>query len=182
MKGADRLFRQENLLPVVLGFSDGILTALTLAAGRLTNPEHGVSFGLGLRISAGAFASGAFVFFVARYAELRGELIRAERQLNLTAHGRLAASRLGDAVLREATLSGLISSVAAFCGALVPLAAAALVPGYRWTSIGTALAALALLGVALAHVVHGSVVRWSVGLAAGGAALTIAGMHLKLIG
>jgi predicted membrane protein (TIGR00267 family) len=182
MKGANWLFRRESLLPVVLGFSDGILTALTLAAGRLTNPEQGVSLGLGLRIAAGALASGAFVFFVARYAELRRELIRAERQLNLTSHGRLAASHLGTAVLREATLSGLISSVAAFCGALVPLAAAALVPGYRWTSIAAALAALALLGVALAHVVHGSVLRWSVGLAVGGAALSIAGMHLKIVG
>jgi predicted membrane protein (TIGR00267 family) len=182
MKLTDWLFRRERLLPLVLGFSDGILTALTLAAGRLTSREQPVTASLALRIAAGALASGAFVFFVARYSELRRELIRAERQLNLTSHGQLAASRLGAAVFREGLLAGLISSVAAFCGALVPLMVAALLPGYRWASIVAALVTLALLGIGLAHTVHGRMLRWSVGLVAGGVVLSIVGAYLKIIG
>jgi predicted membrane protein (TIGR00267 family) len=182
MRGTDWLFRPQNLLPVVLGFSDGILTALTLAAGRLTSLGQTVSLSLALRIAAGALASGAFVFFVARYAELRRELIHAERQLSLTSHGQLAASHLGAAVLHEAVLSGLISSIAAFCGALVPLLVAALIPGYRWASIFAAVITLALLGSGLARVLHGGGLRWSVGLAAGGGALSLVGVYLKIVG
>jgi predicted membrane protein (TIGR00267 family) len=181
MMPAHWLFRQENLLPLVLGFSDGILTALTLAAGRLTSDEHTMTFSLALRIAVGALVSGAFVFFVARYAELRRELIQAERQLNLTSHGQLAASHLGAAVFREGLLSGLISSVAAFCGALVPLVIAAFLPEYRWVSIIAALVTLALMGVGLARVVHGRVFRWSAGLVAGGGALSIVGAYLKIV-
>jgi len=181
MKTPGWLFRGAGLLPLVLGSTDGILTALTLAAGRLTNPERLVTFGLAVRIAAGAGASGAFVFFVARYTELRRELIHAERQLNLTSHGRLAAGRLGKAVLSEGMLSGVVSSMAAFCGALVPLLAAALLPRYRWASIVTALVALALLGIGLARVVHGRVLRWSGGLVIGGGALSIVGAYLKIV-
>jgi hypothetical protein len=76
MKTVKRLFGQENVLPMVLGFSDGILTALTLAAGRLTRPEEGVSLSFALRIAAGALVSGAFVFFVAHYAESRSGMRR----------------------------------------------------------------------------------------------------------
>ena len=182
MKSAQWLFRRENLLPLVLGFSDGILTALTLAAGLLTGGGGGVTLSLALRIAAGALVSGAFVFFVARYSELRRELIRAERQLNLISHGRLAASHLGSAALREAALSAALSSVAAFCGALIPLIVAALLPAYRWVSILAALVTLALLGIGLARAVHGHVVSWTVGLVAGGGVLSVIGAYLKIVG
>ncbi len=182
MTDARWLWRRENLLPLVLGFSDGILTALTLAAGRLMTAGQPVSFSLGLRIAAGAFASGAFVFFVARYSELRRELIRAERQLNLTSHGQLATSHLGTQALQEALLSGLLSSLAAFCGALVPLLAAALVPAHGWVSIAAALVTLALLGVGLARAVHGRVIYWLLALMAGGAVLSVIGAYLKIVG
>jgi predicted membrane protein (TIGR00267 family) len=182
MSAIEWLFRREHFLPLVLGFSDGILTALTLAAGRLTSPGRVIPLDLALRIAAGALASGAFVFFVARYAELRGELVRAERQLNLTSRGRLAAGHLGSTVTNEAILSACISSVAAFSGALVPLLVAALFPAYRWASIAAALVALALLGAGLARAVHGRVLRWSLGLVAGGGALSVLGAYLKIVG
>ena len=182
MKPLGWLFRQENLLPLVLGFSDGILTALILAAGLLTEGKKTVTPGIAVRIATGALISGAFVFFVAHYAELRRELIRAERELSLMSHGKLAASHLGRAVLGEAIFSALISSVAAFLGALVPLGLAALVPAYRWVSIIAALVTLALLGIGLARAVHGSVLRWSIGLAAGGGVLCIIGTYLKIVG
>lgn len=176
------LTRPENLLPVVLGLTDGILTALTLTAGLLTRAGDAVTLGLAARIAAGALASGAFVFFVARYAELRRELIRAERELNLTAHGRFATGRLGRAALRDALLSSAISSLAAFVGALVPLVAAAIFPGLRWASIVAALIALALLGVGLARAAHGRAVWWCMALVAGGVALSGVGAALKIVG
>jgi predicted membrane protein (TIGR00267 family) len=181
MKSGDWLVGQ-GLLPSVLGFTDGILTAITLAAGRLINPEQHMPIGLALRIATGALASGAFVFFVAQYAHLRRELIRAERQLNLLSHGRLASSKLGAAVLREGLLASAISSFAAFCGALVPLVAAALFPKYRGGSIVVALVALALLGTLLARVLHGGAIRWSVGLVLGGVVLSTIGALLKITG
>ncbi len=172
---------QASLLPSVLGFTDGILTALTLAAGHLTSAEQPVSLSLTLRVAAAALASGAFVFFVARYAELRGQLIRAERQLNLTSHGRLASGKLGAAVLQEGLMSALVSSFGSFCGALVPLLPAALAPHCRWASILAAEVALALLGSGLALVLHGRVIRWSMGLVLGGLALSLIGVYLRIV-
>jgi predicted membrane protein (TIGR00267 family) len=176
-----KAFGRIGLLPGVLGFTDGILTALTLVAGRLTNAEHPVSLGLALRVAAAALVSGAFVFFVARYAELREELVDAERQLNLNSRGRFASGRLGAAVLREGLASSMVSSFASFCGALVPLLAGALFSHHRWASILAAEVALALLGGGLARAVHGGWVRWSAGLIFGGLILSAIGAYLKLV-
>jgi predicted membrane protein (TIGR00267 family) len=171
-----------SLLAPVLGLSDGILTSLTLAAGLLTSGEQPITFSLTLRVALAALVSGAFVFFVGRYAELRGELVHAEFQLNLTSHGQLAASYLGKAASREALSFALISSVASFCGALVPLLPAAVFPTHRWASIITALVVLALLGIGLSRAVHGGWLRWTVGLVASGCTLSVIGAYLKIVG
>ena len=167
MKIATHAYHKGILLPALLGFCDGILTALVLAANRIMDAVQPMTLSLAFRIAAVALFSGAFVFFVARYAELRGELIRAERQLNLTSHGRLAAGALGLAVRKEAMLAAGASSSTAFCGALVPLLAAALVPNCRWTSIITALVVLASMGIGLSRALHGSPIRWLTGLVIG---------------
>jgi predicted membrane protein (TIGR00267 family) len=182
MRSKGGLFGQDKLLPAVLGFSDGILTALTLAAGRLTSDGRPMTFSLALRLAMAALASGAFVFFVARYAELRRELIRAERQLNITTHGQLATSHLGKTVFWEGVAAAVISSLAAFLGALTPLTVAAVFPRHGWVSILTALVSLALLGVGLARVVHGRVLHWAVGLVLGGGVLSVIGAYLRIVG
>ena len=174
-------FRRVDLHPIVLGLSDGILTALTLAAGRLTNDSQSLGLILGFRVAAAALISSAFVFFVARYSELRGQLIRSERQLNLTAHGQFAASRLGHAVLMESIRAALLSSLSSFVGAVFPLAIAALMPSLHWAAVVAALIVLAGLGAGLARSVHGSWVRWSLGLVVGGVLLTLAGIHLRIL-
>ena len=176
----NRIWR-KSLLPGVLGFTDGILTSLTLAAGLLTDQSQRVTLSLAFRVATVALASGAFVYFVAGYAGLRHELVRAERELSLLSHGRLAATNLGRTVLREAALGTAISSGAAFAGALMPLLVAALMPQYRWASIVTALVALGLLGRGLAGALYGSTLRWSLSLILGGAALTFVGMRLKIL-
>jgi len=172
---------QKFTLPLVLGLCDGILTTLLLAAGRLTNIAEPVTFGFAIRIALVAFLSGAFVFYVARYADLRQQLIHAERQLTMSAYGKLATGALGRAVRKEATIAAAASSGAAFTGALVPLLAAALVPQYRWTSIIVSLTALAILAAALARVVRGAVARWIVGLVLGGVCLTVVGLFLRVV-
>ena len=172
---------QRQLLPVVLGLSDGVLTALTLATGSLVDPGRHISMSMAMRISASAFATGAFVFLVARYSQLRAELVVAERQLNLTSHGRLASSKLGRAILREAILAAALSSVSSFVGAMIPLIVAALVPAHGWAALMAALITLALLGAGLAKVSFGSPWYWSSTLVAGGVVLSILGAQLRIV-
>ncbi|WP_213069428.1 hypothetical protein [Methylomicrobium album] len=92
----------KHRLDLVAGWRDGILTALTLASGRLLDADTPIDAGLALRVATAAAVSGGFILFVAHYAELRSELIHAERQLNLRSHGCLAATRLGRMALYNA--------------------------------------------------------------------------------
>ena len=175
------LLRGPVLLPVVLGLADGILTALTLAAGELTERNNQMPANRALRIAVGALISGAFAFYVAHYSQLRGELVRAERQLNLLSHGRLASTRLGRSVLLDALWSAVISSSASFLGALVPLLTNVCLPAFRWGSVVTSISFLGVLGLALAHVVHGSYWRWCAALVAGGIILSAVGIRLHIV-
>lgn len=73
------------LLPLVWDW----WTALTPGASGLLSGSDQVTMGLALRIGAAAFASAAFAFFVAKYAELHGALIHAGRKLTLRPDQRL---------------------------------------------------------------------------------------------
>jgi predicted membrane protein (TIGR00267 family) len=181
MKSLIGFLRRRTLLPTVLGLADGILTALTLAAGQLTGPSHELPISRGIRIAVAALVSSAFVFYVARYAQLRGELVHAERQLNLMSHGRLASTRLGRSVRIEAFVSAVVSSIASFLGALIPLLTGTLFPTFRWGPVVTSLGSLGILGIALARVVHGSSWSWCGGLVMGGVLLSLAGIRLHIV-
>ncbi len=181
MKLVPAKFRRNVLLPSVLGLTDGILTAVALAAGALLKPTgHLMSVGLAVRIALAALASSAFVYYVAQYSHLRGELVRLETQLNMTEHGRFAASRLGRGVTWEALFTAGVSTSASFVGALIPLLPGALLPSFRWTAIIAAIGSLGILGLILARVVRGSFWRWSMALMAGGLALSIVGVALHI--
>lgn len=181
MKNPLKLPHHRSLLAPVLGFADGILTALTLAAGGLTRSGDPISLNRVFAIATSALVSGAFVFYVAHYAQLRGELVHAERQLNLLSHGRLASTRLGYAVLKEALWAAALSSVASFFGSLIPLLTGFLLPTLRWGAVVTSMTSLGILGIALAHVVHGSYWRWCVGLVSSGALLSFIGIRLHIV-
>jgi hypothetical protein len=116
-----RALRPEDHRAIAMGLADGMLTALLLASGRLLGRGDPIDGGLALRVAVGAMATGAFIFYVGRYAELRGTLIRAEQQLNLTSRGKLATTRLGRAVLHEAVRDSAVSGVSSFAGALLAL-------------------------------------------------------------
>jgi hypothetical protein len=173
-----RGIRRQSRFSVVTGLSDGILTALTLAAGKLLGRETGMDVALAWRVAAATAASGAFVFYVAHYAMLRGELAEAERQLNLTERGRLVTTALGRAVLLEAGGRASTSSVCSFAGALVPLILGVAQPRL---AIVVALAGLAVLGGVLGKGVHGRVWVWAVILLAGGVAFAWLGTWLKIV-
>lgn len=170
----------RHQLDLVAGLSDGILTALTLAAGHMLPGRPPMSLSLAVRIGLAGAISGAFIFMVAHYAELRGALVQAERELNISSHGHFAATRLGRSALVESAIGALIASTCSFCGALLPLTVGVYTPGIRWLSIAVALLALAILGYLLAVTVYGSRLRWVITLVLGGAILAWVGMQLEI--
>jgi predicted membrane protein (TIGR00267 family) len=176
------LFRPENLFAAVVGLMDGVLTALTLAAGKiLAGSSASLTVSLALRIAVGAAVSGAFIFYVAEYARLRKEIVQAEQHLSLRSRGRLAVSHLGRAVMKDAARGALISCALNFLGALCPLLPAALWPQAPWIALIVALGALALLGAGLARVVYGRPLAWAAALALAGLGLVFVGIQIHIV-
>lgn len=173
--------RHSTFFPSVVGFTDGILTALTLASGSILHSRIPLGLPVAVKISAAAALSGAFVLFAGEYARLRFSLVRSERQLNLTARGQLAATQLGRAVLVESLVTAGIASVCTFAGALFPLLAAIVHSAGAWVAIPAALLALAMLGAALARAVSGNSVLWILALVSAGGLVTLAGERLKIL-
>lgn len=172
-------WRRRYLLPLSLGIADGIVNALILASSAVLH-NTGLTVGLGLRVGAVGLISAVFTIYVAEYAQLRAELTRAERQLNLTAAGRLATSNLGRQVAREAALAALIASVASFLGAFLPLLVGVLVPAYTWVALGVSVLALGALGASLATAVRGNRIRWTIAMVVMGTAVALAGVALDI--
>jgi predicted membrane protein (TIGR00267 family) len=177
-----RLTGVEHRLDIVAGVSDGMLTALTLAGGRMLGSASALSGGLALRVAAAASVTQIFVFFVARYSQFRHELAHAERQLNMIAPGHLATTRLGRVVLHDALAAALLSGGCSFGGALIPLGLSVLVPDMPLLSVALTIGLLAVLGVVLARTVHGDPRLWAVGLVAGGFGVSYLGVQLDIVG
>jgi predicted membrane protein (TIGR00267 family) len=180
MKLAKWFDSPRTRLDITAGMVDGILTALTLAAGLLGH--GGATLGLALRVGLATALTTLFVFFVAHYAELRTELAHAERELNLTAHGKLAAGRLGRRSLEDAFLGALTASLCGLLGALLPLLLCYFLPGPAMLGIGITLGLLGVLGALLARSFRGRPLPWAVGITLGGLALTWLGMWLHIAG
>lgn len=164
----------------MLGVVDGIQTALALASGAIVSESEHIGGGLVVRIGIFSAVTAVLMLFVARYAEYRMELVHHARQLNMLESGRLAATSLGRAVLADAGMDAAVAGAASFAGAAVPLAIAAGVPRISWLAIVAAIAMLATLGLALARIIFGRTLAWSVALALSGAALTAIGTELCL--
>lgn len=167
-------------MPPVLGFVDGILNALTLAAASILHRGQPIDAGFAVRVGLFALATAAFVLFVARYADSRTELVRQSRQLNLASHGHLASTKLGRSVLREALGDAGIASIASFLGAILPLAVAAALPSHSWVALVVAVTLLAVLGVVIAVVIHGQRAYWAIALGLGGLVLSLVGLVLHI--
>ena len=169
----------ENRLDIIAGLIDGILTALAFAAGRLI-AGSGASLDLAVRVAVATGLANAFVFFFAHYAELRTDLIGYERQLNLTSHGGLAASRLGRKALVQSLESAAIAAVWTIVGAMLALIVCIWVPEPRWAGPLIDVALLGALGVILARSLHASAIKWAMALMLGGIVLTAAGVELHV--
>ena len=168
------------LLPVALGFSDGIMNALVLGASAMLHGGGEITFDLAYRIAVVSLVTAVFTVFVAEYANLRARLRHAERQLNLTRSGRLATTRLGRTVAHEAAAAALVASVCSFSGALCPLTIGALLPGSPWCALVFAIGALFVLGLALARATSGRMTYWSTTLVVCGIAVALVGIQLRV--
>ncbi len=173
--------RHRILFATALGFSDGILTALMLAAGRLWVGDT-IPLDLTLRIAAAGALSGLATLFLAEYARLRLEMSRAAAQLNLATPNRLISSALGRAILEEATGTAMLSALCSFLGALIPLLTAPLAPGVPAVPVAAALAALAALGSTLGRVLGGRLVLWALALVGTGVVIAAMGIWLNVLG
>ncbi len=165
---------------VVLGLTDGILTALTLAAGRILGSRNGVSLSIGLRVATASALAGGVVFFTAELARRNQELVHAEQQLNLLSHGRLAATRLGHFVLIESSKATLVVIASNFFGALLPFLVS-FISQFRWVPICFAVVLLGVLGVTIAAVTYRSKIRWAASLMIAGTALAALGLWLRIV-
>lgn len=171
--------RQQLILPLSLGIADGILNALILASATILHGE-GLTLGLAVRVGLVALVTSVFTMFVAEYAQLRSELVRAERQLSLTTSGRLAAGVLGGQVMRDAARAAVVASVASFAGAVAPLLIGVAARPYGWLALGVAVAALGALGAGIAVAVGGRRVRWTLLMVVSGSVVAVVGTLLDV--
>ena len=163
-----------------LGVSDGILNALTLASATVLRGV-GLSLGLSARVGIVALASAVVTLFVAEYTQNRLELVRAERQLMFTRSGRLAATSLGRAVLRDSVVAATVAGLSSFVGAALPLVLGTLLPGASWVALVWSAATLGGLGVVLAKHVGGRRIVRALSLVMAGVVVTIIGVQMDLV-
>ncbi len=182
MRRLDWLDKPGARLDVVAGLVDGILTALTLSASKMFSPAATLDFATVLRVSIAAGATTIFVFFFAHYAEARARLARAERQLNVLRHGRLAAGDLGDRAFRESLAGAGLAALCSVVGAMFPMMLAFVLPSPRWLACGATILILGALGAGLAKSFSGSRTKWSGTLMATGVVITVLGVYLKITG
>ena len=173
--------KNNFLFPITLGLSDGIITALMLAAGDLLS-HNDVGLNLALRIAFGSAFVGSFSYFIAEYARLRGELYRASRQLTLKSPSFLTRGKLGKEIIIESTLGTSLSGACGFAGALIPLLVNVYIPQPVWLSIITANVTLGVLGLGLSRTVLGKHIYWAIAMVVMGIVVTVAGSILHIVG
>ena len=166
---------------MILGLTDGILTALTLAAGRLLRSSQEVPPFLALRIATASAFAGGIVFLAAELARRNYELVHAERQLNLRSHGYLATTRLGHFVMMESAAASVIAIAANFLGALTPFLIGITARQTGWAPVCFAILMLGLLGLTIAKITYRRTLLWAVGLMLAGLALTALGYWLQIV-
>jgi len=172
--------RDDRKFPFLMGFVDGFLTALTLAAGRLFDKTSTADLSLAIRVAIASLVSSGFVFFVARYSELRRELMEAERELSLGHSGMLASTALGKKVRKSAIIDASISGVSSFIGAMFPLVFAAFDPFLPWLTLTFSMLILAIFGFFLGKSVGKQPLIWVAALMLGGAFVIWVGIILHL--
>jgi hypothetical protein len=180
MKFDDWIQDPRSRLDIVAGLVDGILNALTLASAKLV-AQGGLTLATIGKVAAVTACTTSFVFFVAHYAQLRSELVRAARELNLLAHGHLATTQLGKQILQESLWGALVASVCGVIGSTIPLGLSLAAPSLPIVGLALTVALLGLLGWFLASSVFGSPALWAGGLMLGGVVVTAIGIQLDIL-
>jgi predicted membrane protein (TIGR00267 family) len=175
------LLDHEHRLAIVMGFVDGILTAMLLTGQRLLGRGSPLDFSVALRVATSALATGGFVFYVGRFAEFRARLMHAEAELSLAKRGHFATTRLGQQALRDAVTEAGLASVCSFAGALLPLSLAIIFRSVPLLAVVFPLLLLTILGMILARLVRGSLLAWAIALLVGGVLIAILGVKLHLV-
>lgn len=170
----------RHRLDIVAGLIDGVLNSLTLAAAKLT-AQGTLTLVLVGKVAAITACSTSFVFFVAHYAQLRSELTRSARELNLLSHGQLATTRLGRQILHEAIWDAVIASVCGVIGSALPLAISLAAPDVPMAGAAFGISLLGVLGWLLARNVFGSPISWAGGLIFGEIVVTMIGVKLDVL-
>lgn len=176
-----RILNRRQAFAAVLGLTDGMLSSLTLAAGRLIERGNRLTPSLALRVAIASALAGGVVFFTAEVAQRNHELVHAEHELNLASHGRLATTQLGYFVLVESLGAAFTAVVSNFVGALFPLLTSVVLRGDVWVPIAFAVVLLGVLGVLIAQATYRSRLWWPVGLMLAGAALSGLGIWLDIV-
>lgn len=168
-------------LPLVLGITDGILNALTLATGAVLHGGGGqLGAGLSVRVGIASCVTAAFTMFVADYAERRVGLVRASREINLAEPGALASTRLGAIVVRESALTAVVAATASLVGASGPLLLGTVLPGPSWLALVLSVVMLGLLGGVIATMFHGRRSTWVVAMLVAGTLVLLLGAVLDI--
>jgi VIT1/CCC1 family predicted Fe2+/Mn2+ transporter len=175
------ILRRREAFAVVLGLTDGMLTALTLAAGRMVRSQSGFSISLAARVAVASAVAGGVVFFTAELARRNQELAHAERELNLLSHGRLATTRLGHFVLIESSTAAFTVTGSNFLGALLPFLAGLIFRRFAWAPIVFTLLLLGALGAIIAKATYRSRALWITGLMVAGVVLAGLGVWLQIV-
>ncbi len=170
----------QTRLPLVLGLTDGLLNALTLAGASLVGRGSPITNSLAARVAVVALVTAAFSVFVSDYAERRGQLVRASRELNLHSRGHLATTRLGHLALFRSLRAMVVACAASFAGAALPLLAGAALPHLSWAVVVLAIGSLAGLGATLGKVLAGRMGLWAAAMGVGGIAVTWIGVSLHI--
>lgn len=177
-----KTFIQKQLFSILLGLIDGILTVLTLATGKiLDKPYSAMSLGFATRLAFVTSISGACVYFISQYSKERIRLIRAEKELNFTKHGKFVTTNLGKQIVKETAVSVVVTGSCSFLGAFIPMSGAIFFPGVAWFSMIIALLILALLGWSVARMVYGNILFWVISLFIAGIVVSFIGYKLNVI-
>lgn len=172
--------RNRLIFPITIGLSDGIITALMLVSGDILRGDH-IPLGLALRVAYGSSFVGTFSYFIAQYSELRGELSRTSRQLNLKSPSYLIKSKLGRDIIVESVTGAASAGFFGFVGALIPLITSVAEPSDPILSLISAEASLAFLGVGIGKAVKGNYVFWVIMMFIIGIVVAWAGNYLYLV-
>ncbi len=170
----------KYIFPLVLGLTDGIITALMIATAELLSSAE-PHLALYLRIAVGSAAVGAISFFMADYSSMKQDLMRLSKKVNPNTPENLLGTKLEFAILRDSATRTAISAFAGFVGALIPLLPSLIFVSEHLVTLAIADASLAILGLNIARIQSGSYIFWSLLMGGVGVFVMFIGSAIQIV-